>query len=188
MADFNERSDRFEPLDCESSSSPLPTGFFVFRISMMNFSSRTRASCGVICKFCKKIYHYIEKMQWEFSSHQMNRTFSSIAIWRIFHKKSMMPMMNAITSPTPTTMKTPPTLSIPSSGVSPPPSSLAHLPTPPFNSYHHFSLSSCNLPSSCNFKMACDICVRQGESALAYKWSFLSCISRYVEHKQNYKL
>lgn len=47
MADFNERSD--ECVDCDPSSSPLPTGFVSWLKSVTNFSSRISASFGVIC-------------------------------------------------------------------------------------------------------------------------------------------
>lgn len=100
----------------------------------------------------------------------VHSTFSSIAICRIFHMKSIMPTIIETITPAPRTRNTPPTLSMPSSGASPPPPvSLPQSPAPSFFSTHHRSLSSRNFPSSCNLKMDWLMNVRQGESEIVFR-------------------
>lgn len=121
----------------DADSRPTSMGFLVTQTLQANSISLMNASRGVI--------------------------FSSIETARTLHRNSRMPIKIAIKTPAAKTKNTPPTLSIPSSGVA----VLMCLPLvqlPTFNVFHHFSFNWRTVPSSFSASSVLPNSVRYFES------------------------
>lgn len=101
----------------ESISSVTSIGFFVMRMFNANLNSFLNASYGVICNMDMHA-HCNDWIEFQLKIHDSTITFESIDTFRTFHKNSNTPINIATDKPAAKTKKTPPTLSMPSSGVS----------------------------------------------------------------------